>query len=201
MEDGLLLDVKNGMKNQNKIKKIKALVIDNDGVLTDNKEIIGFPDGYVLKSRSHYDGQGISFLRAIGIRVIIITGEKGIGARFIEQLVKKWNNLPSVKKKNGWAKIDLFTGLMGKEKADAFRIWSEQNSISLEDCVVMGDDYADLELFKIVGYRAVPVSAENDMKKIADFISLRPGGSGAVRDLVNHILLNKNIDPKTLSLK
>ena len=72
---------------------IKAVISDVDGVFTDNRVLEGAP--YKAKWRSYYDGQGVSLLRAIGIRVCLITNEKGDSAKHIVDVVEKWNNLPS----------------------------------------------------------------------------------------------------------
>lgn len=180
-------------------RKIKAVVFDNDGVLTDNTENIGFPDGTVLKRRSHYDGQGISFLRAIGVRVAILTGDSGMGAEAITQLVRKWNSLPSVKMENGWNMVHLTTGIMGQAKANELQTWLSVLAIEPHECAVMGDDFVDLPMMTMAGFRAAPITAEKQIREIAHFISERPAGQGAVRDLVNFILKVKGIDPATLA--
>lgn len=180
-------------------RKIKAVVFDNDGVLTDNTENIGFPDGTVLKRRSHYDGQGISFLRAIGVRVAILTGDSGMGAEAITQLVRKWNSLPSVKMENGWNMVHLNTGIMGQAKANELQTWLSGLAIEPHECAVMGDDFVDLPMMTMAGFRAAPITAEKQIREIAHFISERPAGQGAVRDLVNFILEVKGIDPATLA--
>ena len=76
-------------------KSIKAIAFDFDGVFTDNRELIGFPEGMVLKERSHYDGQGVSLLRDIGIHIALVTNQKEKSAEPAHFLVKKWNALPS----------------------------------------------------------------------------------------------------------
>ena len=184
-------------KNKRKSLNIKAVALDNDGVLTDNAELIGFPNGYVLKRRSHYDGQGISFLRAIGIRIVVITGDSGHGAVAINQLVDKWNRLPSVVS-GRWEPVKLFTGCMGEVKKEVFRQWAEENNLKLSQCAMMGDDYVDLPLMRVVGFTAAPGSAEKPIRDLADFVSNRSGGSGAVRDLANFILEARGINPATL---
>lgn len=179
-------------------KKIKAVVLDNDGVLTDNTEIIGNSDGTVLKRRSHYDGQGISFLRAVGIRVAILTGDSRQGAVAIGQLVDKWNNLPSMR--NGsWHPVHLVTGIMGNDKAVQMKQWLNDISIDAGCCAVMGDDYVDLEMLKSADLRAAPVSAEKDIIDFVHVVSHRNGGSGAVRDLANFILRVQGYDMSKLA--
>lgn len=181
--------------------KIRCLIMDSDGVLTDNTEITGFPDQarHVLKRRSHYDGQGISFLRAMGIRIVVITGEKGKSANFIRQLVKKWNDLPSVRS-GFWAEIDLFLGKMGEQKVDVLEIWTRENNIKFSECAAMGDDLTDLPMLQKVAFSVAPASAEEYIKNYVDYVTVRPGGGGAIRDLANLIMKSNNVDPASLSL-
>ena len=186
-------------------RKIQAVALDCDGTLTDNTEVTGFDAPFVhglLKRRSHYDGQGISLLRAIGIKVAIITGEGGgtAGARMVSALVERWNNLPSVES-GEWAKVDLYTDVFCHSKVAALDEWLRKIGISPEHCAAMGDDLVDFQMLRAVGFRACPITAEAVIKETADFISERPAGYGAVRDLANLILTARGIDPTTLPTK
>ncbi len=186
-----------------KARKIKAVVLDCDGTLTDNTEVTGLdaPSAHgLLKRRSHYDGQGVSLIRAVGIPVAIITGEKGPGAQMITKLVERWNGLPSVKNR-AWIQVALFTGYAGEEKVLKLRQWLKTNQLTSEDCAVMGDDLVDVPMLRAVGFRACPITAEEVVREMADFISDRPAGYGAVRDLANLILTARGIDPTTLPTK
>ncbi len=180
---------------------LKALVLDFDGVCTDNTEEIGYPDGAIVKSRSHYDGQGISLLRDIGLRIAIATNESeqnAIAARF---LVDKWNRLPSAQiplGQGGWYPIKLFTGVGHNAKRDAVKKWLTALSIDPEHCAAMGDDLVDVPLLIVVGFRAAPATAEKVILDMADYVSIRPAGNGAVRDFANEILRVRGIDQTTL---
>ena len=186
-----------------KARKIKAVALDCDGVLTNNTEVTGFDHSFppmVLKCRSHSDGQGVSLIRAVGIPVAIITGEKGPGAQMIIKLVERWNSLPSVQS-GAWKQVTLFTGCAGAEKVDALGHWLAGNQINSEDCAAMGDDLVDVSMLRAVGFRACPITAEEVVRDMADFVSERPAGYGAVRDLANLILTARGIDPTTLPTK
>ena len=189
-------------------KNIKAIVFDVDGVIFTNEVWEGFilPDGSVIRPRlrSYYDGQGLSLLRAIGIRVACVTNEKNSNAQAIKEFVDKLNNLPSAKKlikKGGWHPIKLYTGRGGVEKVETIEQWLGEIGISWEECAAMGDDLVDVPLLKKVAFVAVPAQAEEVVKKMAHFIAKREGGKGAVRDFANFILKSRGIDPMALPLQ
>src|SRR3989344_1063431 len=121
-------------QNFDKLKSIKAAVFDGDGVIFPGRVLIS-PDGEALKERSHIDGQGISLLRALGIKIAFVSAEK---TGFLEFIGKKINNLPSVKS-GKWAEVSVFTGFIGAEKVDVITKWLGDNHITWEECAVMGD--------------------------------------------------------------
>ena len=180
-------------------RKIRVVFSDVDGVFTNNQVLEGAP--YKAKWRSYYDGQGVSLLRAIGIRVCLITNEKGDAARHIEDVVAKWNGLPSSSKiqgDGGWELVRLFTGMGGPRKVEAAEEFLKETGCSFEDCAFMGDDLVDVPLLKEVALRAVPISGEQVVKRMAHFISEREGGMGAFRDFANFVLGVREIDPLEL---
>ncbi len=179
-------------------RSIRAIVFDSDGVLTDNTESVGFGSDVIIKKRSHYDGQGVSLLRAIGLHVAVITGETGAGTILIEHLVRRWNSLPSTKSEsnlNGWEPITLYTGCRDEQKRVALDAWLTQIGVSHEECAVMGDDLVDVPMLNAVSLRAAPASAEVVIQKMAMFVSARTGGNGAVRDFANFILESRGLNP------
>lgn len=180
-------------------KKIKVVFSDVDGVFTGNQVFEGAP--YKAKWRSYYDGQGVSLLRAIGIRVVLITNEKGESAKHIIDVVDKWNGLKSSSKEpgdGGWEHVRLFTGMGGAKKVDAAKEFLAEVGYSLEDCAFMGDDLVDADLMKLVSLRAAPISGDPAIRGVVHFVSERPGGMGAFRDFANFILEARGIDPFSL---
>ena len=184
-------------------KNIKAVVLDVDGVFTQDTEYL-LPGGGIAKVRSHYDGQGISLMRAIDLRVVFITSEsdKSTGCEFIKRLVDKWNDLPSsrnINNPNGWFPVELFTGVdMSKDKGDLFQKWLLEKKLRAEDCVVMGDDLVDVPMLRMAGFKTAPAQAEKTIIEMVDWVTPRHGGGGAVRDLANLILEARQIDPLCL---
>ena len=178
-------------------KTIKVVVFDSIGVLFSSTVLFDAEKGETLRTRSHVDGQGISFLRAAGIRVVFMSASDD---GFIRTLEKRLNGLPSVA--NGsWAPIPVFAGITGQAKADTLGAWLEENNLSWSECAYMGDDIGDWQAMQKAGFRAAPASAEEMIKKDAHFVASRTGGAGAVRDLCNHILEAQEVDVTTLALK
>lgn len=180
-----------------KLKNIKAVVFDGDGVFFTGRVFISLEKGEALKERSHIDGQGISLLRAIGIRVALISGEK---TGFLEKIGEKLNSLPSVKE-GRWQKIAIFTGPQAEQKVETIENWLSEINVDWSECAAMGDDLADYQLLKKAGVATAPAQAEEIIKGIADYVASRKGGDGAIRDLCNLILEAKNINPVFLNLR
>lgn len=180
-----------------RLEKIKAVVFDGDGVFFTGRVFVSSEKGEALKERSHTDGQGISLLRAVGIKVAIISGE---ATGFLEKIGEKINSLPSVQK-GDWPKIGIFTGHQGGQKVETIQNWLQENGIGWQECAAMGDDLSDFELLEKVGVAAAPAQAEEVIKKIVDFVAPREGGNGAIRDFCNLILEAKGIDLESLSLR
>lgn len=179
-----------------KAKKIKAVVLDGDGVLFTGRVFVDGQDEK-LKERSHIDGQGISLLRSSGILVAFVSAE---ASGFVEATGQKLNNLPSVK--NGqWPPVGVFTGFISNQKIEVIEKWLKENNIDWSDCAYMGDDIGDYKIIQKVGFGAAPAQAEDIIKDICQFVAKRNGGDGAIRDLVNFILEAKNIDITTLALR
>lgn len=177
------------------IENVRAVAIDSLGVLFGESVLVHPKEGEYLRTRSHIDGQGISFLRAAGLPIAFISSEK---SGYLEYLGEKLNNLPSVVS-GAWHPIAIFTGEEGKDKVSTLTAWLTTHELTMADCAYMGDDIADLAVFRHVGFSAAPSQAETAVRKAADFVAARRGGDGAVRDLSNVILEARGIDLETLS--
>ena len=183
---------------QNLARQIKVFFCDSDGVMFPNTVLMGAP--YRAKYRSYYDGQGTSLLRAIGIRVVFITNEKGDSAAAIRETVEKLNSLPSAKpkKEDGWEPVVLYEGRGGTKKLETASEFLAQNGLTLAQAAFMGDDLVDVPLLQAVALPAAPASAEKVVMDISLFVAKREGGAGAIRDFANMILEVRGIDPFTL---
>lgn len=177
------------------IGSVRAVALDSLGVLFGESVLVHPKEGEYLRTRSHIDGQGISYLRAAGIPIAFISSEK---TGYLEYLGEKLNNLPSVVS-GAWHPIAIFAGEEGKDKVGTLTAWLASYGLTMADCAYMGDDVADLAVFRHVGFSAAPAQAETAVRNAADFVAARRGGDGAVRDLANGILEAKGLDLETLS--
>ena len=162
---------KNNSHLKNKLQKIKIVITDNDGVLTDTGVYFS-EKGEELKRYSIRDGMGVERLRKYaGIETIIITGEES----------------GSVKARAKKLKIKEYY-LGADNKADLLPLIIKKNNIKPENIAFIGDDSNDFQLMKLVGFKVTPANGMNFIKKIADYICENKGGNGAFRELAELIL-------------
>ncbi|MDH4027464.1 MAG: acylneuraminate cytidylyltransferase [Nitrospirota bacterium] len=160
------------MSLSNKLRKIKLLALDVDGVLTDGSMYYS-PEGEALKRFSTYDGMGIELLRKNGIEAAIITKEKSAFSRKrAEKLMIK----------------HVFTGV--NEKKECLLKLAKELKLKTDEIAYMGDDVNDIEVLKTVGFSACPKNALEKVKAAVDHICSKQGGSGAVREVCDMILEN-----------
>lgn len=147
--------------------RIKALVMDVDGTLTDGGLYIG-PNGEIAKRFHVKDGYAIhDLLPEKGIIPIIITGRQS------EIVLQRCKELGIMHIVQG-----------SKDKVADLKKILMQEKITLEETAYIGDDLNDLSCMKIVGLRGCPCDAADEVKQIADYITIRSGGNGAVREFV-----------------
>lgn len=159
---------------RNRASKIKLLLLDVDGVLTDTGVYYSI-DGEVMKRFSIRDGMGIERLRRIA------DVETGIITREDTEIVAK----RALKLKI----TELHMGILEKEKTLDEII--KRKGITAEEVAFMGDDTNDIEIMKRVGLSASPADATKFAKEAADFIVKSKGGYGAVRDFAELLIESK----------
>lgn len=158
-----------------KAKKIKLVLTDNDGVLTDTG-VYYSENGEELKRFSIRDGMGVVRLRKLcGIDTGIITGERS----------------GSVQKRAEKLKIShLYLGIDDKS-AELEKILFNY-SLLPENIAYIGDDVNDIEIIKKAGFSACPNDAMDDVKSLVNYICEKKGGNGAFREFAELIIaLNK----------
>ena len=155
---------------QTKASKIKAVVMDVDGVLTDGSLTFG-ENGEEYKTFNAKDGQGIVMLNKTGFVTAIITARKNPTVRH------RFNNLGMTK---------LFEGC--KNKIEALKELAEEYDFGLNEIAYMGDDLPDICVLKEVGLPCAPNDAADEVLEHAVFVSSKNGGRGAVREMCNLIL-------------
>lgn len=155
---------------QEKIKKIRLLILDVDGVLTDGR-IIYDSEGRELRFFDAHDGAGIRILFSAGIKTILATilPTKAIERRARDMLVER-----------------VFQGVVPKTRI-LEEILKEEN-ISREEISYVGDDLVDLGMMKAVGFPVAPANACQEVKDVACYVTQKQGGRGAVREIAELIL-------------
>jgi 3-deoxy-D-manno-octulosonate 8-phosphate phosphatase (KDO 8-P phosphatase) len=150
--------------------KIKLLLLDVDGVLTDGR-IIYDNDGGETKAFDVKDGHGLKLVQRAGIQVGIITGrQSAVVARRAAELG-----------------IELvYQGV--KDKNVPFSEILEKLTLTPAEIAYVGDDVVDLPVMRKVGFSATVADALDDVKPFADMVTKRPGGRGAVREICDFLL-------------
>ena len=153
-----------------RLKKIKLLLLDVDGVLTDGRIIY---DSRCRDSKFFdvHDGMGVYALSKAGVKTALITarGSKAIKPRAKDMRV-----------------TDVFSDVSPKS-AILPKLLKKYNVTRDEVCFV-GDDLVDLGLMKLVGFGVAVFNACPEIKKSASYITVRHGGRGAVREVAELIL-------------
>jgi 3-deoxy-D-manno-octulosonate 8-phosphate phosphatase (KDO 8-P phosphatase) len=157
-------------KLQSKLSRIKALVLDCDGILTDTRISYMGSDQW-SRSFSIRDGFGILKLREAGILVSVITTSKSedIRARMKVLKIEKW-----------------YEGVA--DKVPAWEEFLQQHGLQPEEVAYMGDDDPDLPLLRRAGFSATVSDAMESVLSEVDYVARRPAGCGAVREVCELIL-------------
>ena len=157
-----------------KAKKVKLLLTDSDGVLTDTG-VYYSEKGEELKRFSIRDGMGVERLRRLAdVETGIITGE-------ISGAVRARANKLNLK--------EFHEGV--KNKLDVLQDIICRNNIIFQNVAYIGDDTNDIEVLKTVGLSACPADAVIQIKQIVNFITESKGGYGAFRDFAELIIASK----------
>jgi len=156
---------------KDRLQKIKLVLTDNDGVLTDTG-VYYSEKGEELKKFSIRDGMGVERLRKYaGIETVIITGEKSGSVRASAEKVNIREYYLGVVKK-----VDVLPEIIRK------------NNVKPENIAFIGDDANDVELMKLIGFKATPADGMSFIKDMADYICENKSGNGAFRELAELIL-------------
>jgi 3-deoxy-D-manno-octulosonate 8-phosphate phosphatase (KDO 8-P phosphatase) len=159
------------------MRRVRLLVLDVDGVLTDGRLFYG-PKGESLKAFHVRDGHGIKQVAAAGITVAIISGRKspavlrrarGLGIRHVTQ--------------------------GASDKLVALRKLAKARGVDLEDCVCVGDDTPDAPILAAAGIGVAVADAHQDALDAADLVTTRAGGQGAVREVCDWLMAARKVSP------
>ena len=153
-----------------KLEKIKLLIFDVDGVLTDGNILYDY-QGNQIKRFCVKDGLGIRYLHKAGLNICIVSGGK-------EDVIN--NRAKDLNIKN------IYCGV--KNKKEKVEILQEEFKVKKEDILYVGDDLNDLTVRKVVGLLIAPNDASKKLKKFCNAILKNNGGCGAIRELAERLL-------------
>jgi 3-deoxy-D-manno-octulosonate 8-phosphate phosphatase (KDO 8-P phosphatase) len=157
-----------------KLTRVKAIVLDVDGVLTDGSVTL-MPDGEQVRVMNIKDGYALQLAVKKGYKVAIISGGRS-------EMVRK--------RLNGLGITDVYLG--AHTKIDVYKELLEIYSLTDDDILYMGDDIPDYEVMKRVGVPTCPNDAAQEIKDICLYISYNKGGKGAVRDVIEQVMKVQN---------
>ena len=161
-----------------KLQTLQAIAFDVDGVLTDGT-LTWSGSGEESKTFHFVDIMGISLARRLGLKMALISGEDSpLVDRFAEKL-----RISFVRKGT-------------REKAEALREFTTQFSLPLDQTAFFGDDLNDLFPMEIAGLPCCPANAAEDVLAFVQehgFVATKPGGQGAVRELIDHVLRARDL--------
>lgn len=153
-----------------KAKRIKLLIVDIDGVMTDG-HIIYSIYGDELKFFDVQDGFGITLLRRANIKSVIITAKK---SRIVKMRAKDMKVARA------------YQGFMDKLKP--FKHALRKFRVVPEEICFVGDDLIDIPVLKRVGFAVAVPNAVDEVKEHAHYVTSKAGGHGAVREICDLIL-------------
>ena len=169
------------MENFKKLKNIKLLICDIDGVLTDG-QFIKSSSGDELRSFNALDGVGFVMLRLLNlnIKTAWITGRESITTTQRAEELKI---------------DDVYNGVI--RKIDAYDELKEKYSLEDKDICFIGDDIIDIPLLEKAGFAVTVPNAPSYMKKYSHYTTKLSGGHGAVREVIDMIIESRdNFDSK-----
>lgn len=149
---------------------IKAVAMDVDGVLTDGTVWLDEAGGE-SKAVSFADIMGVSLGRRAGLVFALISGE---GGPCLDRIAAKFDV------------AEVYRDC--KDKAGAVSDFAARHDLELAEVCFIGDDVNDVPALEICGLGVVPASAQAVATAAASIVTTRPGGGGAVREVVDYLL-------------
>jgi 3-deoxy-D-manno-octulosonate 8-phosphate phosphatase (KDO 8-P phosphatase) len=151
-------------------KRIRLLILDCDGVLTDGR-IIMLPGGDETKAFDVKDGHAMVMAQRAGLRIAIISGRRSsvVQARAKELGVAHLHEM-------AWVKTEPYEAILAEE------------GLSDEEVCYVGDDVVDIPLLRRAGLAVAVADAVEEAKQYSHFVASRGGGRGAVREVIEIIL-------------
>ena len=158
----------------NNFSKIKYWVFDVDGTMTDGS-IYYDENGNELKKFNTRDAAGFFAIHALSMKIIVMTG------RECKATLRRMEEL----------KVDYLFQNIKDKKVFLEELMSREQILS-EELAYIGDDLNDYAAMKLTGFVACPADACKEIVDIADYVADRAGGRGAVREVVEYVLSERN---------
>ncbi len=158
------------MAHDERLRRIKALLFDVDGILTDNGLYVG-EDGTTFKKFCILDGAGIKLAQMAGLKTGLISGH---------------SSQATLQRARALGMEICEIGV--KDKVPVFESVLRRLDLNAEEVSFMGDDFMDAPLLRRAGFAATVPEAPPQIRDLCHFVSARPGGKGAVRDMIEHVL-------------
>jgi len=155
---------------KDKLKKIKALVFDVDGVLSYDTSPLN-EDGDPVRTANVKDGYALRNALNMGYHVAIISG----GA--VERVRLRYEKL---------GVSHIYMGV--RDKVQPLNDFMEKVGVDADEVLYMGDDLIDFKVMSIVGFPCSPNDAVQEIKKISLYISEKKGGDGCARDVIEQVM-------------
>ena len=154
---------------RSRLRAVRLLCLDVDGVLTDG-HLYWSPGGAWSQRFSVRDGYGIKLLQEIGVEICILSGGDVGSAR---------DRASSLGIKRAYFGIS--------DKVAVFRDVAGALGVQPGEAAFIGDELVDVPLLKLVGFSATVPDAVDEVHEVVHYVTRRPGGNGAVRELCDLI--------------
>jgi len=156
--------------------KIKLVIIDIDGVLTDGTKIYDKTGLPIYKKFCDKDFTAIKRLKASNVNVCFLSGDQNV-------------NKAMAKKRN----VDFFLARTKNKLSFANELMAKYKC-TLKEILFIGDDIFDIDLLKKVGFSVATSDASKDVKKVCNHILKSKGGHNAIMELVDYLYQKKLIE-------
>jgi len=156
-----------------RFQRIKTFIFDIDGVMTDGS-VLALESGEQPRTFNVKDGYGINRAIKMGYRVAILSAQNQVGVR---------------KRLEYLGIRDIFIGSSPDGKLPIYKRYLLDNDLNEEEVVFMGDDLPDYEVMRREKvFSACPSDSVDEIQAIANYISPKKGGHGAVRELIEQVM-------------
>lgn len=158
---------------QERFKQITTLIFDIDGVMTDGS-VLALESGEQTRTFDVKDGYGINRAIKMGYKVAILSAQNQVGVR---------------KRLEYLGVTDIIMGSSPDGKLQLFKKYLQEKNLKESEVIFMGDDLPDYEVMLLNDVLGVcPADSVDEILAIANYVSPKKGGHGAVRDVIEQVM-------------